>query len=285
MRDGLLDPTNKEKYSAKVKEWQDINKDFVDKNSDILRRDYKREDSHGIKEQWLKTVEKSGIISLEQESDLGAMKQKLRADERVSEDYYDVIKNRFSHGSENAKKVFTKYVPKDSVADASYEGVAQFDKKSKKIRMHYQSDSVNERGAGATWFHEHGHLIDDAAGNISLDKKFRELLDDDTYRFRCAYAEKYKIKSWDDINIAISSELSDMRKHSGVSDILGGITNGKIKGCAGHSPEYWLEEPNIASEAFAHMFEAQFDEVRYKEMQKYFPETLKYFEEMLVKIL
>lgn len=40
----------------------------------------------------------------------------------------------------------------------------------------------------------------------------------------------------------------------------------------------------IYSEAFAHMFEAQFDEVRYKEIQKYFPNALKKFEELLESI-
>lgn len=50
LRDGSLSSENQEKYSAKVKEWQKINKDFIDKNKDVLRRDYKRENSHGIKE-------------------------------------------------------------------------------------------------------------------------------------------------------------------------------------------------------------------------------------------
>ena len=38
---------------------------------------------------------------------------------------------------------------------------------------------------------------------------------------------------------------------------------------------------NITSEAFAHMFEAQFDKVRYDEMKKYFPQSLEYFEKKL----
>lgn len=36
---------------------------------------------------------------------------------------------------------------------------------------------------------------------------------------------------------------------------------------------------NITSEAFAHMFEAQFDKTRYDEMKKYFPESLGYFDQ------
>ncbi|MDO4281759.1 MAG: hypothetical protein Q4C56_09025 [Peptococcaceae bacterium] len=37
----------------------------------------------------------------------------------------------------------------------------------------------------------------------------------------------------------------------------------------------------VCEEAFAHMFEAQFDEIRYKEMKRYFPGALAYFEEKL----
>ncbi len=32
------------------------------------------------------------------------------------------------------------------------------------------------------------------------------------------------------------------------------------------------------------MFEAQFDEVRYAEMKKYFPDSLKYFEKKLKEV-
>ena len=43
----------------------------------------------------------------------------------------------------------------------------------------------------------------------------------------------------------------------------------------------WNLKKNIISEAFAHMFEAQFDEKRYNEMKKYFPQSLEYFEKKL----
>ena len=45
--------------------------------------------------------------------------------------------------------------------------------------------------------------------------------------------------------------------------------------------DYWDNLENITSEAFAHMFEAQFDKVRYDEMKKYFPQSLEYFEKKL----
>mgnify|MGYP005792032353 FL=1 len=72
-----------------------------------------------------------------------------------------------------------------------------------------------------------------------------------------------------------------MRKHSGVSDILQAVTKGNISGVAGHDLSYWSIKENITSEAFAHMFESQFNTVRYREMKKYFPQSLAYFEKML----
>ena len=56
------------------------------------------------------------------------------------------------------------------------------------------------------------------------------------------------------------------------------MTQGNIKGCAGHDSDYWKRQENITAEAFAHMYEAQFDKIRYKEMKKYFPQALEYFE-------
>lgn len=56
-----------------------------------------------------------------------------------------------------------------------------------------------------------------------------------------------------------------------------------IKGCAVHPTGYW-NDATIAKEAFAHMFECQFDKVRYEEMKKYFPNALQEFEKMLGEI-
>lgn len=80
---------------------------------------------------------------------------------------------------------------------------------------------------------------------------------------------------------AISKDLSSMRKHSAVADMLNGLSRGNIKGIARHSMEYWKNDSVYCSEAFAHMFEAQFDKIRHAEMEKYFPTALKKFEKIL----
>lgn len=89
------------------------------------------------------------------------------------------------------------------------------------------------------------------------------------------------MKTYDKVDEAIGKELQDMRKYLAVSDLMEGLTKGNIKGCAGHSADYWNNPENITSEAFAHMYEAQFDKIRYDEIKKFFPESLEYFEKKL----
>ena len=224
-----------------------------------------------------KSVEKdkhSDII----ESDLGIFKQKLQNDSEIKGEYYTCLKNRFAHGTDDAKRIFTKYASGQCVENGSFEGTAHFNTKTKKISMHYGYDLNNPRGTGVTYFHEHGHLIDDALKCVSNDKRFNELLEQDVFQYRIAYGKKHNLKTYDKVDGAISKELNDMRKNSSVADLLDGLTQGNIKGCAGHDSDYWKRQENITAEAFAHMYEAQFDKIRYKEMKKYFPQALEYFE-------
>lgn len=207
------------------------------------------------------------------ESDLGTFKKKIISDKRMGKEYYSMIKEKFSHGSDIAKKVFAKYVPLNSIKNAMYEGTAFFD--GEYIYMHYYADLNNIRGKGTTWFHEHGHMIDQFAGNISIknDNFFKALIQDFVYN---TVQKEY---------IEIETELCDMRKHSAVSDLFHGLSKEKINGCATHprrrdGTSYWNDKL-IVQEAFAHMFECQFDKIRYEEMKKYFPTALKEFEKIL----
>ena len=96
-----------------------------------------------------------------------------------------------------------------------------------------------------------------------------------------SYGKSNGLNTFDKVQGAISNDLNDMRKHSAVADILEGVSGCSIQGIAGHGRAYWQNPQNLTSEAFAHMFEAQFDKVRYSEMQKYFPKSLAKFEEIL----
>lgn len=227
--------------------------------------------------------EKSGIIDTRRESDLGYMKKRLQNDKAVSKEYYSTIKDKFAHGSDDAKHAFAKLVPDDSVADAKYANTPYYSPETKKIYMNYEMDAPgkNERGGGVTWYHEHGHMVDDLAGQVSKNDEFINLLKSDYKDYMKSYGKAHSLNTYPKVQKAIGEDLNDMRKHSAVSDILGAISQGNIQGVAGHSAEYWKDDSVIAAESFAHMFEAQFDETRYKEMKKYFPNALKKFESIL----
>ena len=202
----------------------------------------------------------------------------------MTKEYYIAVKEKFSQGSNFAKAAFNKFVPDNAVINSTFEGIAKYDVKTKKIYMHYGADLNNPRGTCITYFHEHGHLIDDVAGNLSNSKELRNLLENDALLYRISYGKSHGIKTFDKVDEAISKDLSSMRKHSGVSDIFEGLTNGNIRGVAGHSPDYWEKEGNIEAEAFAHMFSSQFDSVRYVEMKKYFPKSLEWLENNLKRV-
>lgn len=247
-----LDPDNKKVYAARKEQWENV----------------------------VANGQKNDIM----ESDLSTLKCKLRNDSDIEKEYYNILKEKFSHGNKAAKHLFAKYAGGETIDVSMYEGTAHFDTKTKKISMHYKADMRNIRGAGTTWYHEHGHLIDDSLGMVSRDEHFKELLEQDTFQYRIKYGKEHNLKTYDKVDRAISNDLQDIRRHSAVSDLLDGLTKGNIRGCAGHSIDYWDNQENITSEAFAHMFEAQFDEVHYKEMQKYFPKSLEYFEKKLKEV-
>lgn len=247
-----LDPDNKKVYAARKEQWENV----------------------------VANGQKNDIM----ESDLSTLKCKLRNDSDIEKEYYNILKEKFSHGNKAAKHLFAKYAGGETIDVSMYEGTAHFNTKTKKISMHYKADMRNIRGAGTTWYHEHGHLIDDSLGMVSRDEHFKELLEQDTFQYRIKYGKEHNLKTYDKVDRAISNDLQDIRRHSAVSDLLDGLTKGNIRGCAGHSIDYWDNQENITSEAFAHMFEAQFDEVHYKEMQKYFPKSLVYFEKKLKEV-
>ena len=259
-----LDEENQRVYGARAKAFGDKAEEFK-----------KLSDSINIPAETVENSGGSGIM----ESELGKFKKKLLSDKRIGKGYYYAIKDKFSHGSDIAKKAFNKYVPSDSVVDSGFIGTPHYDPNTKQISMDYASDLENKRGVGATWFHEHGHMIDDLAGNLSDNKEFYDLLQKEKSAFVHKIMTSNKIRINDAYRI-IENELSDFETQSAVSDIFNGLSAGNIKGCGYHDDSYWTTK-RVTEETFAHMFEAQFSAERYAEMKKYFPKSLKKFEEML----
>ncbi len=213
-------------------------------------------------------------------SDLGRFRNHLKNQEiNINDEYRRILQERFSHGTKLGKEIYVKYVNDDSIGSLDYLEIPCYNIHDKKIYLNASFDIQNPRGAGVTWFHEHGHYIDAVMGYISNDEIFRELLEKDAFSYRMNYGRKHHLKSLDKIEFFISNELNNIHLHSAVSDLFEALTEGDVLGVTGHGINYWTySEFVITSEAFAHMFECQFDSERYKEMKKYFPESLKYFE-------
>ncbi len=218
-------------------------------------------------------------------SELGMFKSKNELGKHMDDEYYSMVKGRFSQGSDIAKKVSNKFVPPNSISDYNRLGDAIYDFGTKKISLNYMADLNNPRGNGITYFHEHAHLIDDLSGRPSQNNDFLLLLEEDKRDYMRLVADTQKISSVEEFNSFMSNELKDMRKHSGVSDIYDGLTMGKVRGVTYHPISYWEESGNIQAEAFAHMFESQFDDIKYNEMKKYFPKSFEWIENKLKELI
>lgn len=288
MQAGDADPDDivieKCKYQAQLDEYRNFSKAFGMKTQ--TERVYY--DLHGRiapgKKQYsafTAALEKTSFKDVQQ-SELGEFKKHIALDGRVDKEYYSTLKKRFSHGTDTGKTLFNKYVEKASVANAAYINIPCYNPKTQKVYMNYAADQHNPRGNGVTYFHEHGHYIDAKVGGISGKLDIVKLLDDDIMNYRTKIRKEQGLNTVEKIDAAISSELTSMRKHSAVSDLMDGASGGNIVGIARHPDGYFSKHPEkLGQEAFAHVYEAQFDPVRRNQLRKYFPNTVDQIEKLM----
>lgn len=269
--------------SAKVKEWQGRQQEFLAQTS--FKRQYGREQI-SIASSWNRgiiSIDNSASIDLQ--SDFGKL---VDSQKKVGKEYARAIKSSFNNGTANAKKAFLKLVRPDSVASTTSQS-SYFDRAARKVYLNASRDLDERIGIGAHFFHEHGHYIDFFAagannGNfISMQNaRFGEKLRSDY----AAYLKKImNSKGVTQLRAEgiLETELKDKKKY-GISDIIDGLTSGKVFGCASHSvsdPDYWKDPGRIEREAFANMFQSCFAPKSAKYMAEYFPEAYKEFKKML----
>ena len=243
---------------------------------------------------------------------------RILADPDMEPKYRQILMDRFCSGSEIAQKAFNRFVPAESVANKSYSGIAHYVHNGNRIIwMNYSRDLKPGSSwlPGSTWFHEHGHLIDDYANRgtgllSSHHPQFYDALKSDFVKLIQAQSQGAAIKNYEDaleyilnntkLQLSFSSDLMKSKaQQESVSDIIEGLSDSYIRGCGGHnssgirpnSPkdDYWGEgkerEIIISAEAAAHMFEAQFDVGRYNQMKMYFPNALRIYEDMLKEVV
>lgn len=206
----------------------------------------------------------------------------------IGESYVKSLEQKFTSANETAQKIFLKYVSDDSIADGNYKDTAHVSAEDHKIYMSFFADQYNRKGMGTTYFHEHGHYIDywscDGNGYTSCQNpKFADLLQSDFENYVQAVATSNGVGREKAFRL-ISGELLPSKFHS-ISDLFSGLSDNKCFGCSSHRSGYWKKNGKINREAFAHMFEAQFDPEKYALMNKYFPSAFAEFDNMLKGLL
>lgn len=202
----------------------------------------------------------------------------------MTQDYGDALEARFATGTPVAQSAFAKHVPPGSVSDGAYSGTAFFSSTTGKVKMNFADDLTNVRGAGATFFHEHGHFIDfmscAGSGWTSLSTPaFGDALRADFNAYIKGIMKSQKITKTAAYGVIAQEVRPD--QYSAISDLMGGLSRNKARGNWGHPTKYWNGYGALELEAFAHMYEAQFNPARYALMQQYFPSALAEFESLL----
>ncbi len=202
----------------------------------------------------------------------------------MTKDYGDALEARFAVGTPEGQAAFAKFVPAGSVADGVHSGTAFFSSAGNEIKMNFADDATNVRGAGVTFFHEHGHYIDYAAGSsggwLSLDTPgFGDALRADFDAYIKGIMKRQGIRKT--AAYAVVAQEVQTALYSSVSDLMGGLSKNKCRGRWGHKTRYWSAPGSLEKEAFAHMFEALFNPARYMALEKYFPSALAEFERLL----
>lgn len=206
----------------------------------------------------------------------------------MTQDYGEALEARFATGTPVAQSAFAKHVPPGSVSDGAHNGTAFFSSLTQKVKMNFADDLTNVRGAGATFFHEHGHFIDfmscSGSGWTSLSTPaFGSALRADFDAYIKGIMKQQKITKTAAYSIIAQEVTPDL--YSAISDLMGGLSRNKARGNWGHATKYWRGYGALELEAFAHMYEAQFNPDRYALMQKYFPGALAEFENLLKEVI
>lgn len=145
-------------------------------------------------------------------------------------------------------------------------------------------DEKNVRGAGATYYHELGHMIDHVCMRyqnlMSENAVFHHALVSDGQRL----IQCYNNSTPEQRERAVRN-LCEGAWHS-CSDLANFATNGHVCGGWGHSEEYCARAWAMEHEAFAHFFEASMgDSIKLQRLTKLFPNSVRVFNQMLDAII
>lgn len=175
--------------------------------------------------------------------------------------YTEVITARYENAEPTVRKVFDRYAEQLVIRDGDYStdetphyAPQGWEGHPRGVYYNAGADASNPRGAGSTYFHELGHMIDHAAGDgqsyLSNTERFRDALVEDGRRALQMFQQLNTVGQNNFLRLIYQDAA-----HS-CSDLIDAVTGGQLSGRYGHSRDYWQRDGNLQAEAFAHFFEA-----------------------------
>lgn len=200
----------------------------------------------------------------------------------ISDKYLGTVYSRINSAERTSRSIF-EYALKQGMINikSANSDEEYYDSDEKCLYLDIPGDVNDIEGSGTGLFHESGHAIDHALGGgqyLSNNKDFRNCLIKD-----CNTLIK-KFKSDTIWGRKFMNLIKTSPDAFSVSDILEGITDGRISGGCGHGKEYWKEDEFVVcNEAFAHFFEASMGASpnRLKYIKIVFPEAYNKYLEMI----
>ena len=166
------------------------------------------------------------------------------------------------------------------IINERYRGAPHYTRKGMRINLERQRR--DKRGAYTALFHEVGHGLDAAYGDISVLHPFKAALQKDFDDVVNSYCKYYNIGK-DEAFVEISESLKEDKFHS-ISDLCGGLSDNKCVGRYRHKKDYWKNNLGaLEKEAFAHFYEATIrnDADKLDAIKQMFPSAYRVFEDML----
>ena len=220
----------------------------------------------------------------------------------ISQDYKDVLINRISNMDTELKGEYNKYADKLKCNDTAYyeldengvpQDAAYFSPIEGGFKINQHEDLHNPLGAGNTFFHESGHMIDwlkgqeSDTGNASYETYMTEAVHEDYFNaLQNIMNDNDNPCDRERAQEILSRKLMKEPNASNcVSDVFGGVSFNKVFGVWGHSDEYWRNNSRdiVGKEAFAEITadRACNNERNLDFTRRYMPKTMKAYENAL----
>ena len=208
----------------------------------------------------------------------------------VPNGYLDIISERHDRGQTNVRRVFDYFRDKLMIQNSEYSpnqtahySPMNYEGHSRGVYYNATADMTNRRGAGTTYFHELGHMIDHLStgyqNNLSNNANFGRALVEDGQHILQLYNGLPPARQQSFLRRIYSDSA-----HS-FSDLIDATTSGQLHGAYGHSREYWNRPGSLQAEAFAHFFEASMGaEEKLELLSNFFPTAFAIFSDMIDSI-